>query len=56
MREDGEETVVDGGVCDDLSLEPVWAFAALPPDSGVAYSNSCACVNISITLIVSGNV
>ena len=56
VREDGEETVVDGGVCDHLPLEPVWAFVALPPDSGVAYSNRCACVKTLITFIVCGNV
>ena len=44
VRKDGEEAVVDGGVRDDLPLEPVWAFVALPPDSGVAYSNRCTCV------------
>ncbi len=45
--EDGEKTVVDRRVGNDLSLEAVCASVALPPDGGVAYGNRRACLTQS---------
>lgn len=44
--EDGHEPVVHGLIRDDLFLEAVGRFRALPTDVGIAYRNRRSCTSV----------